>query len=208
MPYHMDSLTKLSNRKKLSSSYEDGPVLYNEFAVKLATYNRSIIINEPISKDTSNAVSALLLYYDHQNHDPITMYINTDGGDVDSLITMYSFMKMIKSPVKTVCLSRAYSAGAVLLCAGTKGMRYVLDNSKVMIHNIVFAIGLPEISVYTDSDQYHKHLEKCNNVLMKIISNQTGKNIEKVKQDCSKDFYMTAKEAIAYGMADDIWRGQ
>ena len=203
----MVSSTKLSKQRRFNCEDEVQAVSYGDYYVKLGTSNRTIFLNEGFTKATSNAMSALLLHYDNQSNEEITVFINSNGGDVDSLSNIKTIMDMVHSPIKTVCFSKAYSAGAVILAAGTKGSRYICEHANVMIHGIIFPIGLPENGHHSDSEQYYKFLEKCNTNLLKILASCTGKPLDRIKQDCSRDFYMTAKEAIAYGMVDHIWRG-
>jgi ATP-dependent Clp protease protease subunit len=166
--------------------------------------NRIIFISEDITKDISATLSALLLYYDNESpHDEITLYIHSGGGDAAGLSNIYDVMQMIKSPIKTVCLGRAYSAAAVLLAAGTKGSRYSFKHAEIMIHGIqcLFPLrGKDQI----DSKNYFDFLKGHENGIMKILSHHTGRSLSEIKEDCKNDKYHTAKQALEYGLIDHI----
>jgi ATP-dependent Clp protease protease subunit len=112
-------------------------------------------------------------------------------------------MQMISAPIKTVCIGKCYSAGAVLLAAGTKGERYAFKSSSVMIHGIqaVFPIAGHDM---TASKNYFEHLESHNDNIMKMLAHHTGHSLAKVKEDCKKDIWMNATQALAYGLIDHI----
>lgn len=181
------------------------PSKYWESYVKLAS-GRVIFLSEDFSKEAASATAALLLYYDNQDQtEDITIYINSDGGDVSALNCIYDVIQLIKAPVKTVCIGKCYSAGAVLLAAGAKGKRYIMRNAEVMIHKI--QVGFPIINkTQIDHESYLTFLNMVNNNLMKMLSKHTGQPIAKIKADFSsrRDIYMDAKQAIAYGLADHI----
>lgn len=178
---------------------------YAESYVRLSK-ERAIFLTEDFSKEMSSAMAALLLHYDgmDQNAD-ITIYINSNGGDVAAFTCIYDVIQMIKAPVKTVCIGKAYSAGAYLLCSGTKGKRYVMENSESMIHRVQCAFPMINQG-QVDHANYFSFLTNINENLMKILSKHTGHSLTKVKADFNdtRHIFLNAKQAIAYGLADHI----
>ena len=182
-----------------------GPSPYYESYIKLSK-NRVIFICEDFTKELSSSVCALLMHYDAENsEEDITIFINSRGGDAAALIGIYDTIRMISAPVKTVCIVKCYSAGAFLLCAGTKGKRYVMANSEVMIHRIQCAFPLPN-QTQVDHQSYFKFLELINEKILKMTAEATGHTVEKIRQDFNdtRHIFLDAKEAIAYGLADHI----
>jgi ATP-dependent Clp protease protease subunit len=176
---------------------------YADTHVKLSK-RRVVVISENFTDKMAADLSALLLYFDNEDHEEkIEMYIHSNGGAATGLTNIYDVMQMIQAPVKTVCLGKCYSAGAVLLAAGTKGERYALKNSSIMIHGIQSIFPIPGHDI-TASKNYFEYLEENNDNLMKILKAHTGHTLEKVKQDCEQDVWMTAKEALDYGIIDQI----
>lgn len=177
---------------------------YGETYVQL-TKDRAIFIAEDFSKEMSAAVTAFLFHYDHEDPDePITIYIHSNGGDSTALTNIYDVMQMITAPVSTVCLGKAYSAGAFLLAAGATGKRFAMPHSEIMIHGIQCQFPAYGEEHSLGSKNYFEFLEDVNDNIMKMLSKHTGHTLDKVKQDCSTDMYLTAKEALAYGIIDEI----
>jgi len=148
-------------------------------------------------------LSALLLYMDNKSVDDISIYFHCNGGDADSLVQIYDVMQMIRSPVQTICLGKAYSAAAVLLAAGNKGKRFAFKNSKIMVHGIqcIFPIvGHDQVN----SKNYLEFLNRSNDNIMKILAHHTGHTLSKIKEDCRRDLYLDAKQALKYGIIDNI----
>lgn len=180
------------------------PSKYYESYIKLVD-NRIVFLNEAFTKETSAALSAWLLHYDHEDPEKeVTIYINSVGGDASALSNIYDVMQMISAPVKTVCLGKSYSAGAVLLAAGTAGKRYVLPHAEVMIHGIQCVFPYITDNTPIDAKNYLNFLNGSNDNIMKILAKHTGHTLEKVKSDCLKDVWLNAKQAIEYGLADHI----
>lgn len=175
---------------------------YLESHIKMTKY-RSIFLTEDVTNEVGADLSAMLLYFDALNDDEITLYIHTNGGDVAGLSNIYDIMQIIKSPIKTVCLGKAYSAGAVLLAAGTPGRRFAFKNSNIMIHGLQAAFPIPGDDLI-NSKNYYEFLESNNASLMKILAYHTNHTLEKVLKDCEQDQYMTPKEAKDYGIIDGI----
>lgn len=176
---------------------------YAESYVRLAN-DRIIFLSENVTKESAAELSAMLLYYDSQSHeDMIELYIHSNGGDASGLSNIYDVMQMISAPVKTVCIGKCYSAGAVLLAAGSKGHRYAFKHSKVMIHGIQAGFPIPGHDV-TNSKNYFNFLDDNNDSIMKILAHHTGHTLEKLKQDCLRDVWLDAKQALEYGVIDHI----
>lgn len=166
---------------------------------------RNVFLNEVFTKETSATLTALLLYYDNQSHtEDISIYINSVGGDASALTNIYDVIQMIEAPVQTICLSKAYSAGAFLLAAGTKGKRFIMPHAQVMIHGVQCVFPIIGEDHPTNSKHYYDFLVSSNDMVMKMLSKHTGQSLDKVKQDCSKDLFMNAKEALQYGIVDGI----
>lgn len=176
---------------------------YSDSYIKLSS-DRAIFLTENITKKSASELSALLLHYDNESHkDPVTIYINSSGGDVSGLLCIYDVMRMVKAPIKTICLGRAYSAGAVILAAGSQGYRGALKSSKVMIHGIQF--GFPVLGDdIISSKNYFEFIESNNDSIMKLLSKHTQKSLSVVKEDCKQDYWMSADEALEYGIIDYI----
>jgi ATP-dependent Clp protease protease subunit len=165
--------------------------------------SRIIFLKEILTKEVAAELSALLLYYDNLSFEDIGLYIHCDGGDADALVNIYDVIQMIKSPVQTICIGKAYSAAAVLLAAGTKGKRFAFKSSKVMLHGIqcMFPIiGYDQFS----SKNYFDFLNNNNNNIMKILSYHTGQSVDKLKEDCNRDFFLNTQQAVEYGVIDHI----
>ena len=176
---------------------------YSDTYVKL-TKDRVIFLSEDVTKDNAAQLSALLLYFDNEDHESeITLYVNSNGGDASGLSNIYDVMQMISAPIKTVCLGKCYSAGAVILAAGSKGRRYVFKSAKVMIHGIQFGFPLPGQDIIS-SKNYYDFIKENNDNIMKMLAKHTGHSLEKVKEDCAQDYWMDAKQALQYGIVDHI----
>lgn len=173
-------------------------------AYTILSTNRCIFMNEIFTKENAASLSALLLAYDAMDpNKDIHLYINSPGGDASGLTQIYDVIQMISAPVSTICMGRAYSAGAFLLSSGTKGKRYIMQHGQVMIHGIqcVFPINGDSMK---ESEGYYKFLNHNNNAIMQILAKHTGKTVEQVTKDCKEDVWLTAKEALNYGIVDKI----
>jgi ATP-dependent Clp protease protease subunit len=176
---------------------------YAETYVKLAKH-RVLFISEDVSDELATELSALLLYFDHEDHEsPIEIYINSHGGAVSGLFSIYDVMQMISAPIQTICAGRASSAAAVILAAGTKGKRCAFPNSRIMIHGIqcVFPIAGYDL---TNNKNYHNFLLEHNDSIMKVLSHHTGQTLDTIKKDCKEDVWMSAMKALEYGIIDLI----
>ncbi|MFT5466972.1 MAG: ATP-dependent Clp protease protease subunit [Verrucomicrobiales bacterium] len=164
--------------------------------------DRIIFIGETVSDPLANYVIAQMLYL--QMQDPkkdINVYINSPGGSVTAGLAIYDTMQFITCDVNTYCMGMAASMGAVLLCAGTKGKRYALPNSHVMIHQVSGGAQ----GTASDVERTVEFMYGLKKGLNKILSHHTGQPIEKIELDADRDNYMTAKEAMEYGLVDKVF---
>lgn len=176
---------------------------YADSYIKMSK-NRAIFFSEDVNDEAAAQLSALLLYYDNKNNEePIHLYIHSNGGAVSGLLNIYDVIQMIHAPVKTILLGKCYSAGAVMLASGSKGERYALRSSQVMIHGVQFGFPIHNED-FSNNKSYLDFVEDTNNVLMKILSKHTGQPLEKIKADCSREYWMDAKTAKEYGIIDHI----
>jgi len=176
---------------------------YDDAYVRLSK-NRIIFLNDDITKSLASELVALLLYYN--NVDPykdITLYINSNGGDIAGLINIYDIMQMIEAPIKTICLGSCYSAAAIILSAGTVGKRFAFKNSKIMIHGVQAEFPIPDHDM-TNSKSYYEFLQESNDNVMKMLAKHTGQTLEKIQEDCKRDVWFNAREALNYGLIDGI----
>lgn len=163
--------------------------------------DRIIFIGTPIDDHVANLVIAQMLFL--QMEDPkkdINIYINSPGGSVTAGLAIYDTMQFVTCDVTTYCLGMAASMGAVLLCAGTKGKRYALPNSDIMIHQVSGGAQ----GTASDVERTVEFMFKLKTRLIKIMALHTGRDPEQVKQDSDRDYYMTADEAKAYGLVDEV----
>lgn len=165
--------------------------------------DRIIFLGSGIEDGMANVIIAQLLLLDSQNaKEDITMYINSPGGSVTAALAIYDTMQYVKAPVRTICVGMAASAAALLLAAGAKGKRMILPNSEVMIHQVMGGAS----GQATDIDIHARRILAIKEQLNKILSKHTGKKLAKVAQDTERDYFMTAEEALAYGLVDKVVR--
>ena len=161
---------------------------------------RIIFISGEINDDLSNSVIAQLLYLDSINHDDIYLYINSIGGSVTSGLAIYDTMNYIKSDVSTICFGIAASMAAVILASGKKGKRLILPNADVMIHQV---LGRSEGQA-SDIKIATERILNIKNRINKILAKSTGNSIKVIEVDTDRDNYLSADEAIKYGLVDKI----
>lgn len=164
--------------------------------------DRIIMLCDEVNDTTASLVVAQLLYLEAQDPDKdISLYINSPGGSVTAGMAIYDTMNYIKCDVSTICIGMAASMGAFLLSSGAKGKRYALPNAEIMIHQ-------PSAGTQgqiTDMAIHLKRLEIIKKRMNKILSANTGKSVETVTADCERDNFMTADEAVAYGLIDKVF---
>jgi len=163
--------------------------------------DRIIFIGTPIDDHVANLVIAQLLFLQMEDaKKDISIYINSPGGSVTAGLAIYDTMQFVTCDVNTYCIGIAASMGAVLLCAGTKGKRYALPNSDIMIHQVSGGAQ----GQASDVERQVEFMFKLKKRLNGIISLHTGKSPEQVNKDADRDYYMTAEEAKAYGLVDEV----
>jgi len=162
--------------------------------------DRIIMLSGEINDDMANIIVGELLFLDSQNHDDIMLYINSPGGSVTSGMAIYDTMNFIKSDVSTICIGMSASMAAFILSSGTKGKRYALPNSEVMIHQPLGGASGQATEIKIVAEQILKTKAKIN----KLLAKNTGQNIKKIEKDTERDHYLDAKEALDYGIIDKI----
>lgn len=162
--------------------------------------DRIIIISDEINDNNANIVVAQLLYLDSINHDDISLYINSPGGSITAGMAIYDTMNFIKSDVSTICIGMCASMAAFLLSSGKKGKRFALPNSEVMIHQPLGGAQGQATEIKIAAER----IIKLKNKLNKLLSNQTGKDIKKIEQDTERDHFLSADEALEYGLIDKV----
>ncbi|MDR2811931.1 MAG: ATP-dependent Clp protease proteolytic subunit [Endomicrobium sp.] len=157
-----------------------------------------------ITTDSANVLIAQLLYLDSEDTGKgISLYINSPGGMVTAGLAVYDTMQFIKSPITTICMGMAMSFGAVLLAAGTKGKRYALTHSRIMIHQpLIYGSGLS--GTVSDIDIETKELISTKQKLSEILSKHTGRSMEQILKDTDRNYYMSAQEAKDYRLIDEV----
>ncbi len=162
---------------------------------------RVIFLVGPVEEHMANLVVAQLLFLESENPDKeIYLYINSPGGSVTAGMAIYDTMQFIKPDVSTVCLGQAASMGAFLLAGGAKGKRYCLPNSRVMIHQPLGGFQ----GQASDFEIHAREILKIRDKLNRILADHTGQPVDKVAQDTDRDNFMSADEAVAYGLVDGI----
>lgn len=162
--------------------------------------DRIIFITGEINDSTANSVIAELLFLDSIETKDISIYINSPGGSVTAGLAIYDTINYINSEVSTVCVGLAASMGAFLLLSGTKGKRYALENSEIMIHQPLGGVEGQATEIKIAAERILKTREKLN----QIISQNTKQNIKKIRKDTERDYFLSTKEALEYGIIDKI----
>ncbi|MBO4816471.1 MAG: ATP-dependent Clp protease proteolytic subunit [Clostridia bacterium] len=165
--------------------------------------DRIIFLSEDVNHVTASLVIAQMLFLESEDPDKeISFYINSPGGSITDGMAIVDTMNYIKCPVSTICIGLAASMGSVLLASGAKGKRYATPNSEILIHQPLISGGLSgqttEIKIHAD------HMVKTREKLNKLLSEKTGQSLEQIEKDTERDHYMTAEEALKYGLIDEI----
>ena len=163
--------------------------------------DRIIFLGTVIDDNLANVVIAQLLFL--QTEDPekdIHLYLNSPGGVVSSGLAIYDTMQYVKPSIATYCLGQAASMGAILLMGGTKGKRFSLPNSRIMVHQPMGGFQ----GQASDIEIHAREILKTREILNSIINTHTGQPLEKIQEDTDRDFFMTAEEACAYGVVDEV----
>ncbi len=180
-------------------STEKGERAYDIYSRLLK--DRIIFVGSPINDDIANVIVAELLFL--QNEDPkkeVNIYLNTPGGSITSGLAIYDTMQFIKNDIATYCIGQAASMGALLLAGGTKGKRFLLPHSRVLIHQPWGEIGgtTIDVSIHT------KEMLRLRDIVNDLLAKHTNQDIKKIEADTERDYFMSAQESIEYGIADTI----
>ena len=165
--------------------------------------DRIIFLSEDVNHVTASLIIAQMLFLESEDPDKeISFYINSPGGYITDGMAIVDTMNYIKCPVSTICVGLAASMGSVLLTCGAKGKRFATPNSEILIHQPLISGGLAgqttEIKIHAD------HMVKTREKLNKLLSEKTGQSLEQIEKDTERDHYMTAQEALEYGLIDEI----
>ena len=162
--------------------------------------DRIIFLSGEITDEVSNNIISQLLYLDSISKEDINIYINSPGGSITAGMAIYDTINFIKSDVSTICIGIAASMASIILASGTKGKRYILPNSEVMIHQPLGGVQgqATEIKIVADRILYLK--DKLN----KILADKTNKDLKKIEIDTERDYYLSSKESLEYGIVDKI----
>jgi len=182
----------------MMSDFTLQPSIYSKLAEK-----RVLCLNGAIDTEIAGRLAAHFIYLELESKKKeITLIINSTGGVVDGgLFTIYDAIQSVTCPVKTVCIGEAYSAAAVILSAGSPGLRFAYPHSKIMIHSV------HQEEMVGNSDEIKQEIKvvkSLNQTMMEILARHTKNKLSKVKRDCRKDKYMSAPEALKYGLIDQI----
>lgn len=163
--------------------------------------DRIVMLSGEIDDGVASSIVAQLLFLESEDaKKDVFIYINSPGGSVTSGFSIYDTMNYIKPDICTICVGQAASMGAFLLSAGTKGKRYALPHSRIMIHQPLGGAR----GQATDIEIQANEILRLKNLINKILSDNTGQDIEKITKDCERDFYMGAAEALEYGLIDKV----
>ncbi len=165
--------------------------------------DRIIFLSEDVNSASASLVVAQLLFLESEDPDKeISLYINSPGGSITDGMAIVDTINYIKCPVSTICVGMAASMGAVLLASGAKGKRFATPNAEILIHQPLISGGLSgqttEIKIHAD------HMVRTREKLNKLLSERTGQSLETIERDTERDNYMTAEEALKYGLIDGI----
>ena len=162
---------------------------------------RIIFLGTPVSDEIASLIIAQMLFLEAEDPDKdITFYVNSPGGVVTAGLAIYDTMRYVRCDIATLCMGQAASMGALLLAAGTRGKRYALPNSRILIHQPMGGFQ----GQATDIDIHAQEILRMRNDLNKILALHTGQNIRKIKKDTERDYFMSAEEAKKYGIIDSI----
>lgn len=162
--------------------------------------DRIIFLGGEVTPETCDIINSQLLYLDSIGEDDIKLYINTPGGSVDAGLATYDIMNYINSDVQTVCMGLCASMGSIILSSGEKGKRFILPHGRVMIHQPSWGVKGMASDIKIVADE----IERRKRELYQILSDNTGKPIEQLYKDGDRDYWLNAKEALDYGLVDEI----
>jgi len=163
--------------------------------------DRIVFLGVPLTDEVANVIIAELLFLEAEDPDKdISLYINCPGGVVTAGLAVYDTMQYIKPDVSSICMGQAASMGALLLAAGTRKKRYALPNSRIMIHQPLGGVQ----GQATDIGIQAKEIMRMKGRMNELLAKHTGQPLEKIERDTDRDFFMTAEEAKAYGLVDEV----
>jgi ATP-dependent Clp protease protease subunit len=167
--------------------------------------DRIVFLGGQINDEVSNLVTAQLLFLESEDPErEINMYINSPGGSVTAGLAIYDTMQFVKPPVSTLCVGQASSMGAVLLAAGSKGKRYALPHARIMIHQLSGGFE----GQAADIDIQAREALRLRDVLNQILAQHTGQNLKKLEKDTDRDNFLSAQQAVEYGLIDEVIQGR
>jgi ATP-dependent Clp protease protease subunit len=167
--------------------------------------DRIVFVGGPVNDEVANLVTAQLLFLESEDPErEINMYINSPGGSVTAGLAIYDTMQFVKPPVSTLCVGQAASMAAVLLAAGAKGRRYGLPHSRILIHQLSGGFE----GQAADIDIQAREALRLRELLNQILAQHTGQNIRKVEKDTDRDNFLTATQAVEYGLIDEVIAGR
>lgn len=189
-------MTVTANVPSIYEEFEGNKLMWDIYSRQLN--DRIIWLGTQVTDHMANVIVAQLLFLDTKDDKDIKLYINSPGGSVSAGMAIYDTMNYVGCDVSTICVGQACSMGAFLLSAGAKGKRYVLPNSEVMIHQPLGGYS----GQATDIEIHARHILKLKDKLNNKLSEHTGQSVETIIQDTERDNFMSADEAVAYGLAD------
>jgi ATP-dependent Clp protease, protease subunit len=162
---------------------------------------RIIFLGSVLDDTVANLICAQMLFLESEDPDKdLHLYINSPGGDLTALLAIYDTLKYIKPDVSTFCFGQAASAGAVLLAAGTKGKRFALPHSRILLHQPWGGVG----GQASDIEIQAKEILRMRDLLNEMLASDTGQDVDRIAKDTDRDFVMTADEAVGYGLVDEV----
>ena len=195
----MENFERMSLVPTVIESTNRGERAYDIFSRLLK--ERIVILSEEVNAVTASLITAQLLFLEAEDpNKDIQFYINSPGGSVTDGMMIYDTMQHIKPDVQTICMGMAASMGAVLLTAGTKGKRFILPNAEVMIHQPLGGAQCQATDILIAAD----HIKRTKQKLNKILADASGQSLETIEKDVERDNWMTAEEALKYGLVDHI----
>ncbi|MEG3439822.1 ATP-dependent Clp protease proteolytic subunit [Pannus brasiliensis CCIBt3594] len=183
------------------SQYEQWISIYSRLSVE-----RILFLGQEVTDGLANALVAQMLYLDSEDpNKPIYLYINSPGGSVTAGMAIYDTMQYIKSEVVTICVGLAASMGAFLLASGSPGKRLALPHARIMIHQPMGGTGRRQA---TDIDIEAREILRIRQQLNDILANRTGQPLERIEKDTDRDYFLSAEEAVTYGLIDKVVEGR
>ena len=163
--------------------------------------DRIVFLGTPVDDDVANVITAQLLFLESEDPDKdINFYINSPGGSVTAGMAIYDTMQYVKCPVSTICLGQAASMGAFLLAAGEKGKRFALPNARIMIHQVLGGAH----GQASDIEIHAREILRVKSRLNEVLAQHTGQPLDKIERDTDRDNFMSAQEALEYGLIDKV----